>query len=126
MRRLFFVLCLLMVASLSWIIGSAAALTTTEQGEALLPKADVAPEGCKYRPQGQPGCGQHFARKTRLGFLKSCCTQRLMQVLIQPLRNSPDQFDEWNWDSSRSRRGRVIENLLQTSDRAYRHRRIYL
>jgi hypothetical protein len=44
MRRLFFFLCLLMVASLTWIIGSAAALTTTEQNEVLLPRADVAPE----------------------------------------------------------------------------------
>src|SRR5437773_7576262 len=44
MRRLTFLLCLLMVVVLRWTIVSAAALTTTERNEAVLPKADVALE----------------------------------------------------------------------------------
>jgi hypothetical protein len=103
MRRLFFILCLLMVASLRWIIGSAAALTTTEQNEAVLPKADVTLEAVKYRLQGQPGCGQHLRGRQGLDY-RGVAVQRSMQVPIQPLRISRDQIDEWNWDSLRSRR----------------------
>ena len=44
MRRLTLLLCLLMVAALRWIIGSAEALTTTEQSEAVLPRPDVTLE----------------------------------------------------------------------------------
>jgi hypothetical protein len=44
MRRLTLLLCLLMVAALRWIIGSAEALTITEQNEAVLPRPDVTLE----------------------------------------------------------------------------------
>ena len=125
MRRLFFVLCLLMVASLSWIIGSAAALTTTEQGEALLPKADVAPEavntGFKANLVAAGTCAED----------KAWITDELLYATIDAGAHSTAA----NLSRSNQRvelglfeiaAGRVIENLLQTSDRAYRHRRIYL
>jgi hypothetical protein len=44
MRRLTLLLCLLMVAGLRWIIGSAEAVTTTEQKEAVLPRIHVTLE----------------------------------------------------------------------------------
>ena len=44
MRRLTLLLCLLMVAALHWIIGSAEALATTEQNEAVLSTPDLTRE----------------------------------------------------------------------------------
>lgn len=44
MRRLTLLLCLLMIATLRWIIGSAEALATTEQDEALLRTPDLTVE----------------------------------------------------------------------------------
>ena len=52
MRRLTFLLCLLVVAALRWIIGSATVPTTVEQNEAMLPKSDVTLEAVNtgFRP----------------------------------------------------------------------------
>jgi hypothetical protein len=44
MHRLTLLLCLLMVAAFRWIIGFTEALTTTEENEAVLPKAHVTLE----------------------------------------------------------------------------------
>ena len=125
MRRLFFVLCLLMVASLRWIIGSAAALTTTEQNEAVLPEADVTLEavntGFKASLVAASTCGED----------KAWITEELLYAAIDAGAHSTTA------SLSRSNRrvelgffevaaSRVIENLLQTSDWAYRPRRIYL
>lgn len=44
MRRFSLLLCLLVVAALGWIIGSAEALTTTQQRDAVLPKTHLTLE----------------------------------------------------------------------------------
>src|SRR6266849_4397633 len=54
MRRLTFLLCLLMVFVLCWTIVSAAALTTTERNEAVLPNTDVTPEAVNTSFQANP------------------------------------------------------------------------
>ena len=125
MRRLFFVLCLLMIASLRWIIGSAAALTATEQNEAVLPKADVTLEavntGFKTSLVAASTCAED----------KAWITEELLYAAIDAGAHSTTA------NLLRSNRrvelgfleiaaGRVIDSLLQTSDRAYRPRRIYL
>jgi hypothetical protein len=91
----------------------------------LLPKADVAPEAVNTEFKANLVAASTCAED------KAWITEELLYATIDAgahstAANLSDQIDEWNWDSSRSRRGRVIENLLQTSDRAYRHRRIYL
>ena len=114
-----------MIASLRWIIGSAAALTTTEQNEAVLPKADVTLEavntGFKTTLVAASTCAED----------KAWITEELLYAAIDAGAHSTTA------NLLRSNRrvelgfleiaaGRVIESLLQTSDRAYRPRRIYL
>jgi hypothetical protein len=55
-------LCLLLVAVLRWIIGSAGPLTTTEQNDAVISKVHVTLEAVKTGFKGNLGCGQYLRR----------------------------------------------------------------
>jgi hypothetical protein len=117
MSRLTFLLCLLMVAALRWIIGSAEALIITEQHEAVLPTPDLTLEA------------------VNIGFKASLVAASIRAedaawVIHEPLWVAIDAgAHSTNAILSRSSRrvefelieiaaGKMIENLPPTSDRA--------
>src|SRR5205085_2283272 len=77
-------LCLLMVAALHWIIGSAEALATTEQNEAVLSTPDLTQEVVNTGLKASLVAAGLRAEETLLGLSTSRCGQRLMLVRIQP------------------------------------------
>jgi hypothetical protein len=124
MRRLTFLLCLLMVVALRWIIGSATALTTMEQNEALLRKTDLNLEAVNT---GFKAGLVAVSIREDTAWIADELPSAVVDAgahsttanLSRPNRRVELEFIE-------NAAGRLIENLPQTSACAYRPRRIYL
>ena len=125
MRRLTFLLCLLMLAVLRWIIGSATALTTMEQKEAGLRKTDLTLEavntGLKASLVAASICaeGPAWIADELLSAVVDAGAHSTTANLSRSNRRVESEFIE-------NAAAGVIESLPQASDCAYRHRRIYL